>query len=388
MRDGWRQVALGEVCTLTKGTTPTQKAVPGPYPLVVTAADFLSSDTYQFDGEAVCVPMVSSTGHGHASLKRVHYASGKFAVANIITALEARPDAAIDMRYLWLVLDHGRADIIVPLMKGTANVSLSQRALSGARILLPPLDEQRRIVDLIGALDDAIEAADMAVAGHSRVARSIAADVWRTGETKRVRELGRLVTGATPSTKDPEAWSENGAPFVTPSDIPWDGTQFDSRLVDRFVSHRTVESSTRSLSGVGVLQVCIGATIGKVGVTTGPALFNQQVNAVMGLSDRDARLVAASMASPQFQHVIKQAAGSSTMPLVSKGSWANLEIRLPSGEVADGFINTLMASDEVGVRANQVVAGLRETRSNILPTLLSGEHEIPESYDEVLEVSA
>ena len=29
--------------------------------------------TFQFDTQAVCIPLVSSTGHGHASLKNVHY---------------------------------------------------------------------------------------------------------------------------------------------------------------------------------------------------------------------------------------------------------------------------------------------------------------------------
>ena len=84
MRDGWIETSLGDVCHLPKGTTPTLKAVPGPYPLVVTAEARLTSDSYQFEEPAVCVTMVSSTGHGHASLKRVHYEEGQFGVANII----------------------------------------------------------------------------------------------------------------------------------------------------------------------------------------------------------------------------------------------------------------------------------------------------------------
>src|SRR5699024_11402331 len=132
----------------------------------------LSSNTYQFEGEAICVPLVSSTGHGHASLKRVHYASGRFAVANIITALQSKADAEVSMRYLWLLLDHGRDDIIVPLMKGTANVSLSQNSLASATVLLPPLDEQRRIVDLIWSVADAIVAAELSEGGIAQYYRA------------------------------------------------------------------------------------------------------------------------------------------------------------------------------------------------------------------------
>ncbi len=176
MREGWREVTLGELCTLTKGTTPTQKATPGPYPLIVTAQQPLTSNEYRFEGEAVCVPLVSSTGHGHASLKRVHYAHGRFAVANIICALQAREASLIDMRFLWLYLDHLRNVVIVPLMKGTANVSLSQGALARAHVVLPPISEQRRIVDLIGAVDAVVTqgAALRTTAGELRL-RTLAA---------------------------------------------------------------------------------------------------------------------------------------------------------------------------------------------------------------------
>ena len=81
------QFTLGEVCTIIKGSTGIKKAIAGDYPLVVTAEERLSSNEYQFDTKAVCIPLVSSTGHGHASLKRIHYQEGKFALGNILAAV-------------------------------------------------------------------------------------------------------------------------------------------------------------------------------------------------------------------------------------------------------------------------------------------------------------
>lgn len=69
---------IEEVCDLVKGEYPTLKTVPGEYPLVVTAAFRRSSSTYQMDCKAVCIPLISSTGHGHAALHRVHYEEGKW----------------------------------------------------------------------------------------------------------------------------------------------------------------------------------------------------------------------------------------------------------------------------------------------------------------------
>lgn len=245
MRDAWMETTLGSVCDLTKGATPTQKARPGPYPLVVTAEDRASCDKYQFDTEAVCVPMVSSTGHGHASLKRVHYQAGKFAVANIITACTAKLGAAVDMKYLWLLLDHFRDQLIVPLMKGTANVSLSQRSLAMVPIQLPPPAEQRRIVDLIGALDDVIAASDAATVAIRSVRGSFCASAWNDGELRDLSTIGTMVTGATPSTRDPRNWESADIPFITPGDVAWGGSHVST--AERRVSRAATASSSRTL---------------------------------------------------------------------------------------------------------------------------------------------
>jgi type I restriction enzyme S subunit len=74
-----QRTKLGELCTLVKGTSPISKTRPGVYPLVTTGEEHKTADTFQFDAEAVCIPLISSTGHGHASLKWVHYQTGKFA---------------------------------------------------------------------------------------------------------------------------------------------------------------------------------------------------------------------------------------------------------------------------------------------------------------------
>jgi len=75
MKDFYQKFRIEEVCDVIKGNTPTMKAIPGKYPLVVTAEKRKSCNTFQFDDEAVCIPLVSSTGHGHASIHRLHFES-------------------------------------------------------------------------------------------------------------------------------------------------------------------------------------------------------------------------------------------------------------------------------------------------------------------------
>ena len=83
----WKKVKLGELCIIEKGSIGIKKAIPGDYPLVVTSEDRKSHNEFQFDEEAVIIPLVSSTGHGHKSLRRIHYQTGKFALGSILCAV-------------------------------------------------------------------------------------------------------------------------------------------------------------------------------------------------------------------------------------------------------------------------------------------------------------
>ena len=120
----WNRVKLIELCTIEKGTTGIQKAIPGKYPMVVTSEARKSHNEYQFDDEAVVIPLVSSTGHGHRSLNRIHFQSGKFALGSILCAVIPRNKSVLSAEYLYRYLDLNREAELVSRMRGMANVTL------------------------------------------------------------------------------------------------------------------------------------------------------------------------------------------------------------------------------------------------------------------------
>ena len=143
---GVKTVLLKDICHFEKGSTGLMKAVPGEFPLVTTGKDHRSCDSYQFDTKAVCIPLVSSTGHGHASLNNVHYQEGKFALGTILVALTAKDEEELDAHFLHLYLSQLKDVVLVPLMKGAANVSLSITAIKSVAIPLPSITRQKSIV--------------------------------------------------------------------------------------------------------------------------------------------------------------------------------------------------------------------------------------------------
>lgn len=133
---------LGDICRIEKGKTGIASAAPGEYPLVVTAEERKTCSEYQFDCEAVCIPLVSSSGHGKKSLKNVHYQSGKFALGSILCAVIPNNPQEVNARYLHQYLQFYKDTLLVPLMKGAANVSLSMRDIAKVEIPLPDFDTQ------------------------------------------------------------------------------------------------------------------------------------------------------------------------------------------------------------------------------------------------------
>lgn len=142
---GSRRVRVSDVCSITKGTSSSTKTNPGPYPLILTAAEPKTSEAFQFEGPAVCVPLISSLGHGKAALHRIHLVGGKFALANLLVALQPNDPTELDARFLFHALDLKRKEI-AGLMRGAANVSMKPEDLAEFEIPLPPLEVQKEIV--------------------------------------------------------------------------------------------------------------------------------------------------------------------------------------------------------------------------------------------------
>jgi type I restriction enzyme S subunit len=97
-------------------------------------------------------------------------------------------------------------------------------------------------------------------------------------EDKKIQELGKVITGNTPSSNNPDHFGQK-YPFLTPSDIP---SLHKHVSVDRYLSDKGADAYKRILlPQKNVSVVCIGATIGKVCMTPEPSFSNQQINSIV-----------------------------------------------------------------------------------------------------------
>jgi type I restriction enzyme S subunit len=161
--------------------------------------------------------------------------------------------------------------------------------------------------------------------------------------TIRIGDLGRVVTGKTPPSARPELFGEN-FPFLTPTDM--DGQQ---RYIkpERFLSAEGRNFQSRLLlPEKSVCVVCIGATIGKVCMTSQPSFTNQQINTVIvNEAEHDSFFIYHLLTT--LREELKANAGGAATPIINKTAFSEIEVSVPSLPTQRRIASILSAYDEL-----------------------------------------
>lgn len=141
---------------------------------------------------------------------------------------------------------------------------------------------------------------------------------------RKIRDLGRVVTGKTPPTSDPTNFG-GPYPFITIPDL--DGRVFITRT-DRTLSEQGAESLRTSVLPPGSVMMSCIATVGRCGVTTRPSFTNQQINTVIPNDGVDSQLL--YYVFTQLGHELESAGGGgSVYTNVSKSRFSDIDVRIP-----------------------------------------------------------
>lgn len=157
----------------------------------------------------------------------------------------------------------------------------------------------------------------------------------------KIKDLGTIITGKTPSTKNDLFW--NGEiDFITPKDIQVTKHIFKT---ERSISYDGMNAVASSLLPANAICVsCIG-NIGYVGMTTKRSVTNQQINSIICNQDNDPNFVFYLMKSlwPRFKKFEGQ---STTISILNKGQFSDIDISLPSLQEQEKIAAQLSCIDE------------------------------------------
>jgi type I restriction enzyme, S subunit len=180
-------------------------------------------------------------------------------------------------------------------------------------------------------------------------------------------ELGAIVTGKTPSTKEDDLWGGEIL-FITPTDIKEDEKY-------QHTTQRTVieTKGTKVLPPGSVVYTCI-ASIGKMALTVVPSVTNQQINAVVpnGKTSRDFIYYSLANLTPW----IKSIPATSTLPIINKTEFSGFIIPHPEDKAEQKKIAECLSSvDELMAAQARKLDALKTHKKGLMQQLFPREGE-------------
>ncbi len=189
-------------------------------------------------------------------------------------------------------------------------------------------------------------------------------------EMKKLIELGEVQTGTTPSTSN-KGFYGDFIPFVKPPHFNPDGTiSFSSSGLSEIGL-----AKGRLIKENSILMVCIGASIGKTGITPIPISCNQQINAFSPNENCFPKFYYHLLSSDYFFRKVMKRSSQATLPMINKTKWQNIEIPLPplpqQKQIVALLDKAFAAIDTARANAEQNLQNAKELRISITNNLFN-----------------
>ncbi len=183
----------------------------------------------------------------------------------------------------------------------------------------------------------------------------------------RVSDLGEVLTGKTPSTTDTDNYGGE-VPLIKTPDMH--GNVFVVRTETTLTEKGANTQPQKFVPAHTLLVSCIG-TVGVVAMTSAPAQFNQQINAVVPFDQTYGYYL--FFALRDLKDVMEGIGGGATMGNVSKGKFEGLKVSKPGASVLRSFHEFCAPSFQLMHSLSIQNLRLRAARDLLLPRLMSGE---------------
>ena len=188
---------------------------------------------------------------------------------------------------------------------------------------------------------------------------------WRVGT---VSEFGKIVTGRTPSSKNPEHF-DGTIPFITIPDL---GRNIWQDETERTISQAGAEALKSAVIPADSVCVSCIATVGNVGITTRPSITNQQIHSIVCDKGYSSLFVYSLMTS-FVQNLKFFAGGGAVVQNISKSMFGKQRVIIPPIQAVEQFTKLVEHLYQDLHALNSTSRILIATRDTLLPRLMSGE---------------
>jgi type I restriction enzyme, S subunit len=347
----WPNVAIKEVALVVTGKTPSKKVSEyfgGDIPFVTP------SELNQIYVETAPVTLTEA---GAQTIKLVPSNSvmvccigslGKVAIASRELATNQQINSVIfDETRVFPKYGYYALQLLKPMMDrvapSTTVAIINKSRFEGFEIPLPPLKEQERIAAILDKADAVRRKRQQAIELADQFLRSVFLDMFgdpvtnpKGWETRKVSQLGEVVTGSTPSRKEKEFYGDY---------IEWiksDNINTPSHfltIAEEFLSEKGSKVG-RVVSKGSLLVTCIAGSkdcIGNSAIADRDVAFNQQINALTPYDKEDLFFLYAQIA--QHKKLIQKASTEGMKGLVSKSKFSEILLIYPDKKLRSRFVS-------------------------------------------------
>lgn len=407
MREGWNAVRLGTVVEQVRA-----RHVPKPdqtYRLLGVRAKARGAFLREVvPGSVTKAAALTPVRRGQFIYNRLFAGTGSFAVvpkdldgswvSNEFPVFDV-DRSRLDVRYLGLAFEQPDVWLTVASQCiGTTGSRMRwhERKFEAFEVLLPPLDEQRRIANLIAAVDHLALRAD-AVTSSSRQAAGalVQAALEDAGyPLVKLRDIATdrgLIGGPFGSSLRTRDYAPGGVPVINGGNH----SEWEASLVGpfQFVSHQKADELRRNAATPGDVVATNQGSVGQVSlVPAGPygryLVSQRQLRLRLRTEVAAPRYVVAVLRGKAAQAELESQTISTGVSHINLRIFGDLEVQLPPLSQQVVIAEQFEAANAVAVASRLLRERLARLRSSLLAELLSGDHEIPASYDQFLDGAA
>ena len=358
MRNGWVETTFGEAFNIQQGKTlAINKLKGGKYPVYGANGVVGYFDEYNFD-----FPV---TGLGcRGSCGTIYHINEKAFLANNVMAIWEKDSSRIESRFIPLALTN--VDLVASgAISGQVQPQITKQGLEPVPIKIPPLLEQKRIVDLISSVDSYIDALQQQLESAKRSRNAVLHELLTAGGDDWVEhKLIEMFEIYQPQTIAKSLMSEDGEFIVFGANGP----------IGRYHEFNHDEPE--------VVVTCRGATCGTINMTPPKTWITGNAMVVSPKTSGVSKefLYWALTAGVDIQSVIS----GSAQPQITREGLAPVKIKIPPLSRQIEIVD-LISGFELNIsHLEESLYKTKTLRSGLLSDLLSGEHLIPSSYDKVM----
>ena len=257
-------------------------------------------------------------------------------------------------------------------------LGINDKMLLSIPILLPPLDEQKRIAEVLSLCDDIIENLTELIEKKEQYKKGVMqrvlsgevrfkgfTDEWKTVRLGNITEMS---SGGTPNTKNKEYWNGNIV-WVTIKDI----TSANNFLYDseKKITKKGLENSSAKMFPINTILYAMYASIGeciisKVECTTSQAILGIECSEKIDFMFLYYLLVS-------YKNNAKRMRQTGTQPNLNKQIVSDFEFNIPSLEEQKKIAGLLSVIDEEIENLKKQLELRKQQKKGLMQKLLTGE---------------